>query len=171
MAYQFVRISANAYFGDCAEEISLDLEAQGVDFGYYNYVDDGTMIIVDPEQLKRVINNIIGNSIKYAEPSRKLQISLRTTEEAEFVRVEIEDNGRGIAKNELPLIFERSYRTDASRNSSAGGSGLGLSIAKKIIEEHGGKIWASSREGQGTTILFVLRKYKENEENEQDTDY
>ncbi len=171
VAYQFVRISANAYFGDCAEEISLDLEAQGVDFGYYNYVDDGTMIIVDPEQLKRVINNIIGNSIKYAEPSRKLQISLRTTEEAEFVRVEIEDNGRGIAKNELPLIFERSYRTDASRNSSAGGSGLGLSIAKKIIEEHGGKIWASSREGQGTTILFVLRKYKENEENEQDTDY
>lgn len=170
VTYHFVRISASAYFEDCADEIRLDLEAQDIDFGYYSYIDNDTEIIVDPEQLKRVINNVISNSIKYADPSRKLQISLRTSEEAEFVRVEIGDNGRGIAKNELPLIFERSYRTDASRNSSAGGSGLGLSIAKKIIEEHGGKIWASSREGQGTTILFVLRKYKENETNEQDTD-
>ena len=89
-------------------------------------------------------------------------ISLRIMEEAEFVKIEIEDNGKGIAKNEVPLIFDRCYRTDASRNSSKGGSGLGLSIAKKIIEEHGGKIWAVSTEGVGTTMCFVLRKYKEN---------
>ena len=67
--------------------------------------------------------------------------------------------GKGIAKKELPLVFERLYRTDASRNSSKGGSGLGLSIAKKIIEEHGGKIWAQSTENVGTTMIFVLRKY------------
>ena len=72
--------------------------------------------------------------------------------------MEIEDNGKGIAKSEIPLIFDRLYRTDASRNSSRGGSGLGLSIAKKIIEEHGGKIWAQSTEGVGTTMIFVLRK-------------
>ena len=69
---------------------------------------------------------------------------------------------RDILINEVPLIFDRCYRTDASRNSSKGGSGLGLSIAKKIIEEHGGKIWAVSTEGVGTTMCFVLRKYKEN---------
>lgn len=162
VTYSFAKVNVDAYFQDCVEEISLDLESQGVDFGYFNYADRDTVIIADPEQLKRVVNNIIGNSVKYSSPERKLMISLRIMEEAEFVKIEIEDNGKGIAKNEVPLIFDRCYRTDASRNSSKGGSGLGLSIAKKIIEEHGGKIWAVSTEGVGTTMCFVLRKYKEN---------
>ena len=162
VTYSFAKVNVDAYFQDCVEEISLDLESQGVDFGYFNYADRDTVIIADPEQLKRVVNNIIGNSVKYASTERKLMISLRIMEEAEFVKIEIEDNGKGIAKNEVPLIFDRCYRTDASRNSSKGGSGLGLSIAKKIIEEHGGKIWAVSTEGVGTTMCFVLRKYKEN---------
>ena len=75
--------------------------------------------------------------------------------------ITVEDNGRGIAAKDLPNIFDRFYRTDASRNSSKGGSGIGLSIVKKIIEEHGGKIWATSREETGTTMYFVLRKYQE----------
>ena len=73
----------------------------------------------------------------------------------------IEDNGKGIAQKDLPKIFERFYRTDASRNSAQGGSGIGLSIVKKIIEDHGGYIWATSKEGEGTCIHFVIRKYKE----------
>ena len=158
VTYSFVKLNASDYFQDCAEEIGLDLDEQGADFGFFNYVDPDVIIIADPEQLKRVINNIVGNSVKYACPDRPLQVSLRLSEEEEFIRVEIEDNGRGIAKNEIPLIFDRLYRTDASRNSSRGGSGLGLSIAKKIIEEHGGKIWAQSTEGVGTTMIFVLRK-------------
>lgn len=60
-------------------------------------------------------------------------ISLRIMEEAEFVKIEIEDNGKGIARNEVPLIFDRCYRTDASRNSSKGGSGLGLSLPRKLL--------------------------------------
>ncbi len=159
VTYSFIKLNAGDYFQDCAEELSLDLSEQGVDFGFFNYMDPDVIIIADPEQLKRVISNIIGNSIKYASPDRDLQISLRLSEEEEFIRVEIEDNGKGIAKKELPLVFERLYRTDASRNSSKGGSGLGLSIAKKIIEEHGGKIWAQSTENVGTTMIFVLRKY------------
>lgn len=161
VTYQFVKVNLSDYFEDCVEEIRLDLEAQNIDFGYFNYVSKDTVIIADPEQLKRVINNIIGNSIKYASPDRKPYIGIRLMEEAEFVKVEIEDNGKGIAKKEVPYIFDRSYRTDASRNSSMGGSGLGLSIARKIIEEHGGKIWANSTENVGTTIHFVIRKYKE----------
>jgi len=161
VSYSFVKLNISDYFQDCADEISLDLESQGVEFGYFNYLDKSTVVIADPEQLKRVINNIVGNAIKYAYPGRPLRISIRVMEEAEFVKVEIEDNGRGIARKEVPLIFDRLYRTDASRNSTKGGSGLGLSIAKKIIEEHGGKIWAQSTEGVGTTMCFALRKYKE----------
>ncbi len=88
-------------------------------------------------------------------------INLRVKDVGDFVQVELEDNGKGIAAKDLPNIFDRFYRTDASRNSSKGGSGIGLSIVKKIIEEHGGKIWATSREETGTTMCFVLRKYQE----------
>ena len=88
-------------------------------------------------------------------------------ETGDFIQVEIEDNGRGIATKDLPYIFDRFYRTDSSRNSSKGGSGIGLSIVKKIIEDHGGRIWATSKEGIGTEMHFVLRKYQEVIQNEQ----
>ena len=117
-------------------------------------------IIADPEQLKRVINNIVSNSLKYMEREHGL-INLRVKDVGDFIQVELEDNGKGIAAKDLPNIFDRFYRTDASRNSSKGGSGIGLSIVKKIIEDHGGKIWATSREGVGTVMYFVIRKYQE----------
>ena len=74
--------------------------------------------------------------------------------------------GKELPPKICPNIFDRFYRTDASRNSSKGGSGIGLSIVKKIIEEHGGKIWATSREGTGTVMYFVIRKYQEVPVNE-----
>ena len=86
---------------------------------------------------------------------------MQVQESGDFIHVAIEDNGRGIAQKDLPLIFERFYRADAARTSSAGGSGIGLSIVKKIIEDHGGKIWATSKESIGTVMYFVIRKYQE----------
>ena len=165
MTYSFTKVNLNDYFEDCIEEISTDLETKNFDLGFFNYADKNVVIIADPEQLKRVIINIVNNSIKYIGNKKGL-INIRIREEAEFVQIEIEDNGKGIAKNELGHIFERSYRTDASRNSAQGGSGLGLSIAKKIIEEHGGRIWATSKENIGTSICFVLRKYEEHKIDE-----
>ena len=79
------------------------------------------------------------------------------------MRVEIADNGKGIAREDLPNIFNRFYRADTSRSSSKGGSGIGLSIVKKIIEDHGGRVWARSEPGKGTKIIFSLRKYMEGE--------
>lgn len=159
--YSFAKVNLNDYFEDCIEEISVDLEAKHIDLGFFNYADKDVVIIADPEKLKRVITNIINNSAKYIGDKKGI-INIRIREEAEFIQVEIEDNGKGIAKKEIPRIFERLYRTDASRNSAQGGSGLGLSIAKKIIEEHGGRIWATSKENTGTCICFVIRKYEEN---------
>mgnify|MGYP000759945948 FL=1 len=94
-------------------------------------------------------------------------IDIRLLDEVDSIRVEIEDNGKGIAAKDLGNIFERFYRTDASRNSMKGGSGIGLSIVKKIIEDHGGYIWATSKESIGTVMYFVIRKYQEvpNEQN------
>ena len=154
------KINVKEYFQDCVEEIGLDLESKGFEFSYINGVEDNVEVIADAEQIKRVIDNIVGNSVKYMDKS-PARIIMRVTDVGDFVQVEIEDNGKGIGSKELPYIFDRFYRTDASRNSSRGGSGIGLSIVKKIIEDHGGKIWASSKLGSGTVMYFVLRKYQE----------
>ena len=124
-----------------------------------NYVSDDVVIIADPEQLGRVINNIVSNTLKYMDKPKGL-IHMRIKDVGDFIQVEIEDNGRGIAAKDLPYIFDRFYRADASRNSATGGSGIGLSIVKKIIEDHGGKIWATSKPGIGTIMYFVIRKYQ-----------
>jgi len=158
--YNFSSLSVKDFFNDCAEELSLDMVGKNVDFGYFNYIEGNPKIIADPEQLRRVINNIVSNSLKYMDKKRGI-INLRIRDVGDFIQVEIEDNGKGIASKDLANVFDRFYRTDASRNSSQGGSGIGLSIVKKIIEEHGGNIWATSKDGEGTTLYFVLRKYQE----------
>ena len=160
--YIFDKINVSGYFQDCADELQVELEAQNIDLTYYNYLDDDSvMIIGDAEQLKRVVNNIVSNSVKYMDKSKGI-INMRVRDAGDFVQVEIEDNGRGISSKDLPHIFERFYRTDSSRNSRTGGSGIGLSIVKKVIEDHGGRIWATSKEGIGTVMHFALRKYVEN---------
>lgn len=163
--YNFQRINVSEYFNDCVEEVGLDLESRHIELNFYNLVSDDTVIIADPEQLKRVTNNIVGNSIKYLD-KEKGTIEIRILDEIDSIRIEIEDNGKGIAAKDLSRIFERFYRTDASRNSSKGGSGIGLSIVKKIVEDHGGYIWATSKEGEGTCMHFVIRKYREVDKDE-----
>ncbi len=159
--YHFHKILVGEYFRDCIEEVGLELEGANFKLDYVNLVSPDTTIIADPEQLKRVINNIIGNSIKYMDKPNGV-INIRILDEVDSIRVEIEDNGKGIAQKDLQNIFDRFYRTDASRNSGMGGSGIGLSIVRKIIQDHGGYIWATSKEGEGTCMHFVIRKYIEN---------
>ena len=158
--YEFNKINVNSYFGDCVEEVGLDMDSRNIELGYFNYVSDDVVVISDAEQMKRVINNIISNSVKYMDKPKGI-INIRIKDVGDFIQIEIEDNGRGIAAKDLPCIFDRFYRTDSSRNSSQGGSGIGLSIVRKIVEDHGGRIWATSKEGMGTEMHIVLRKYQE----------
>lgn len=170
--YDFKKVNVDEYFTDCADEIATELEAKNIDLKYANYVEKDTIVIADPEQMKRVINNIISNSVKYIG-NKKGAVNIRINDDNDFICVEIEDNGKGISQKELPYIFDRFYRTDSSRNSSQGGSGIGLAIVRKIIEDHGGNIWATSRENTGTIMHFILRKYYETEvkvDYEQDID-
>lgn len=156
--YHFHVIDISHYFADCVEEVGLDLESHDITLNYTNLVPPNTCIVADPEQLKKVINNIISNSVKYMGHDKGV-IDIRILDENESVKIEIEDNGKGIPAKDIGNIFERFFRTDASRNSMQGGSGIGLSIVKKIIEDHGGYVWATSKEGEGTCMHFVIRKY------------
>lgn len=163
--YHFNILNISDYFSDCIEEIGLDLESKNIHLNYTNLASPDACVVADPEQLKKVINNIVSNSVKYMGHANGV-INIRIIDENESIKIELEDNGKGIASKDIGNIFERFYRTDASRNSLQGGSGIGLSIVKKIIEDHGGYVWATSKEGEGTCIHFVLRKYMKNDEEE-----
>ncbi len=160
MNYTFAYVNLNSYFTDCIEELNFDLEMNGIKIIFKNHCNPDTEVSMDGEQLKRVINNIVGNAVKYMnKDSCFVEIEIREGEN--YVIIAITDNGVGIPTKDLAFIFDRFFRADASRNSTKGGSGLGLAIAKKIIQAHSGDIWATSEEGVGTTIFFTLRKRKE----------
>lgn len=157
--YTFVKFDVSEYFDDCCDEIGTELDAAGIELNYRNHIKEPVIIAADPEQLKRVINNIISNSVKYMAEGRKGKIDIDLYDESDYVHIIIADNGKGIAGKDVSHIFERFYRTDESRNSKQGGSGIGLAIVKKIVEDHKGKIWAESVEGEGTTMHLNLLKY------------
>lgn len=164
--YDFRKIDVSDYFEDCIDELSLDLEGKNFSLVYENNLKEPVMVIADPIQMKKVINNIVGNSLKYNDKKHG-EIKIKINDTDEFVLIEIADNGKGIDIKDLPNVFERFYRADSSRNSATGGSGIGLSIVHKIIEDHGGRIWANSQIGKGTKMFIELRKYQErNDENE-----
>ena len=166
--YNFHVINVAEYFGDCVEEVGTEMESRNIRINYSNLTPPDTEVIADAEQIKRVVNNIIGNSVKYLERDDGTGlIEIRILDEVDSVRIEIEDNGKGIAAKDIPHIFDRFYRTDTARGTKIGGSGIGLSIVKKIIEDHGGYIWATSHEGEGTCMHLVLRKYLPNYEEQQ----
>ena len=158
--YNFHRINVSDYFGDCVEEVGLDLESKNIKLNYSNLIEPDTIVIADPEQMKRVINNIISNSVKYMDKPRG-EIDIRILDEVDSIRVEIEDNGKGIGQKDLQRIFDRFYRCDPTR-ARIEGTGLGLSIAKSIVNAHQGTISARSETDTGTelTAVFFSQKLK-----------
>ncbi len=156
--YHFEKVRINDYFRDCVEDNVPELELVNVALFFDSSVTEDVQVLGDREQLRRVMNNLIGNAVKYRGDKEQGYIAVRLTEDERLVWVEVEDNGQGIPENAIKSVFERFYRADASRNSKQGGSGLGLAIAKKIIEEHGGSIRAESELGVGTKIIFSLKK-------------
>ena len=109
---------------------------------------------IDTDKLTQVIDNIISNALKYSPDGGEIRFGF--TIQNEMLQVMISDDGMGIPKENVTKIFDRFYRVDRARARSMGGTGLGLAIAREMIEAHGGKIWAQSEEGVGTTIFFTL---------------
>jgi signal transduction histidine kinase len=109
---------------------------------------------MDAQQIGRVLSNLLGNALRHTPSGGMVQVhALRT---GEGVRVQIRDTGEGIDAEDLPHIFERFYRSEKSRSRTTGGAGLGLAIAKGIVEAHGGEIGVESALGEGTCFSFTL---------------
>jgi histidine kinase len=153
--FEFERIDIKDYLSDYFEELSFDLRKQNVELNFQFAAQGHYHVLADREKFKRVLANIINNSLKYMDKDKKeLIISMHSTNET--VEVSIADNGPGIAEESIPFIFNQFYRAEQSRNKLTGGSGLGLSIAKMIIEEHNGMIKLESTLKVGTKITIIL---------------
>lgn len=124
---------------------------------------DNLVAYVDPFRIRQVLLNILDNAIKYTpfEHSIKMEVSENNNE----ILIIISDTGEGIPEEDVPYIFERLYRVDKSRSRANGGSGLGLTIAKEIVELHGGDIRVESAQGKGTVFIVSLLKGVANEQN------
>lgn len=117
---------------------------------------DSAVVLGDAKRLHQVIANLLSNAVKYSAEGGHIQVSIQ--DGVKTASLSVEDRGIGIAKKEQSLIFERFYRTDRSRNRKTGGAGIGLTIARAIVQAHGGKIAVESKEGYGSKFIVTLPK-------------
>jgi signal transduction histidine kinase len=145
--------------GELTEKTVRNLEAEVSDKKLsVSIVGNCPDIWADRGRIQQVLLNLLSNAVKYTPPGGTIRVVLSETEEAALLMVE--DNGIGISQEELPLIFERFYRADKSRNRTSGGSGIGLAIVRSIVTAHGGKVTVESRLDQGSRFQVELPKQK-----------
>jgi signal transduction histidine kinase len=148
------RIAPAALVREVTDRLRPQAEAKGLTLSAD--ADDGLPLVdVDHDRIQQVLINLVGNAIQYTNPPGAVSVSARVA--GPLVQVDVTDTGIGIAPADLPHVFDRFFRVDRSRARAGGGSGLGLTIARYLVEAHGGRIWASSPgPGQGTTFSFTL---------------
>lgn len=145
-------VEFNKFFNRIIDRFEMS-KSQNVKF--IRYIPDVSYFVdIDTDKLTQVIDNIISNALKYSPDGGNIRFGF--TVQDNMLKVMVSDDGMGIPKENVGRIFDRFYRVDRARSREMGGTGLGLAIAKEMIEAHGGKIWAESEEGVGTTIFFTL---------------
>jgi two-component system, OmpR family, phosphate regulon sensor histidine kinase PhoR len=151
------RVELGAMLASALEDFRARPSAEGHRFGLA--MDPGTPpVFADPLKLGQVLDNLVSNALKYTPRGALIDLGVRR-HSPDTVEVFVRDNGPGIPPEDLPHIFERFYRVEKGRGRDKGGTGLGLSIVKHIVQLHGGKVWAESEVGAGTTIFFSLPLY------------
>ena len=154
--FYFQQVCLNQYITTYLDTHNEDYKMRGVSLVFHD-TPQKLMLQVDRHQMGKVFENIMENSIKYASDGQVIiTVSLQAGNESAIIRVK--DNGPGVAVEYLPKLFESFYRVDNARSNSTDGSGLGLSIAKHVIEKHGGKIYAENDKGLAIIIELPIEK-------------
>ncbi len=151
VALNLAPVSSKKLLMSAAERMKLQAERAGLILQVV-CDDDLPNVHADQARLEQVLVNLIHNAVKFTRPDGEVALLAESVSEA--VRFGVKDTGIGIPLDDVPRVFERFYRVDKSRTGS--GTGLGLSIARHIVEAHGGKIWAESEEGRGSTFYFSI---------------
>jgi signal transduction histidine kinase len=173
--FLFERTDLVGYVRDYVEELRHDPANEHVLFTFdtAELKADKAVVMADKEKLHRVLQNIVDNSLKHMPAEQKdgrqsrirIELKLTGVSAGREAEIKVTDNGNGIDGEALPHIFDKFYRADSSRNANTGGSGLGLAIVKQIVEEHGGRVWAESLPGEGTTVSFTLPAAKDQDQD------
>lgn len=153
--FHFEKVQIKSYLGDVMEEFKFTLGERGVACDYIDRVPEGIKVNMDGKRIYQVIRNIIDNAVKYG-PEVGLTISTEILVQEEFVVINIKDNGPGIEDEKVKNIFDRFYRIDIERTKDLASTGLGLAIAKELVEAHGGKIFVSSVINEGSCFTVML---------------
>ncbi|HYF61727.1 MAG TPA: ATP-binding protein [Herpetosiphonaceae bacterium] len=149
------RASLHDLVSDTLSNLRPHAERQGVRL--VGEVEPGAdLVLMNPPKLQRVLHNLISNALRHTPADGT--ITLRATAAGDEVEVTVADNGEGISPDDLPHVFERTYRGEKSRSRDYGGAGLGLAIVRGLIEAHGGRIWVESQPNAGATFGFTLSK-------------
>ncbi|WP_407314541.1 sensor histidine kinase [Desulfosporosinus sp. SB140] len=155
LEFRFEAIQIRAFMQDLMEEFKFELEERNINFNYINKMEGDFHLNIDRKRLHQVFKNIIGNAVKYGS-NPGFSISIQMDRQDDFIIIDIEDNGPGIPSDKLPYIFNRFYRIDNERTKDLMSTGLGLAIAKELVQAHGGFIAVSSIEQEGTCFSLKL---------------
>jgi two-component system phosphate regulon sensor histidine kinase PhoR len=145
---------------DVFESLSIKCTPRRIKTSFKKGTEQSEWVFADREKIRQVLINLTENAIKYGNEGGNIVASVYNTD-GKRVLVEIGDDGIGISEEHLGRVFERFYRTDMARSRKVGGSGLGLSICKHIVEAHGQTIHVRSKPDIGTTIGFTLERRKD----------
>jgi heavy metal sensor kinase len=142
--------------GEVASRVAVQLRPLAEEAGVLLEVEApaGAAVVADQARLTQVVTNLVDNAVKYTGRGGSVQV--RVWEEADGAGLAVTDTGLGMAPEHLPLVFDRFYRLDPARTRARGGSGLGLAICRELVEAHGGRIWAESVPGAGSTFTLSL---------------
>lgn len=165
LEFTFAKTNIKFYMMDVIDEFTFILEEEKIGFKYNDNIKEDIYVNIDGKRIYRTIRNIIGNAIKYGAKD-DLAIEVTLYNDNDFVFIDIMDNGPGIEKEHLKHVFERFYRIDKERTKDLLSTGLGLAIAKEIVEAQGGDIKVKSELNEGTTFTISLPLY-----NEEDMEY
>ena len=155
-ALQESRTEFAQFMSGIIDRFEMNLESH---LTFKRNLTEGLYVWIDQDKMTQVLDNVISNAIKYSPEGGEIIFTCKKRRNE--LLVSVEDQGLGIAYDKLDKIFDRFYRTDLARTRKLGGTGLGLAITKEIVEAHYGQIWAESKEGKGTTILFTLPLMRE----------
>ncbi len=152
--FDFMSISLRESARDCLERHRPRADIKNIELLGKDAACDDIMVWVDPEALEHILDNLIDNAVKYTGEGGRIAVQWNVREN--MARLTIRDSGPGIPQSDLPRIFERFYRVDKARSRELGGTGLGLSIVKHLVNLMGGKVYAESEMGRGTTMIVLL---------------
>lgn len=160
-------------FSNQAKILSTSAQKKNIELIFENHLNPNMLVATDEERLKQVVTNLLGNAIKFTQERGKVKLRIRSRKlenDTQLIKVSVEDDGIGISKAKLPTIFKPFSQADNNISKKYGGTGLGLTISKRIIDALDGKIWVRSIEGEGSVFNFSIpakaRIEKENIDNQ-----